>query len=399
VSSQTAIDQARLRPGRYVWFSRIPFVLFAFGGGALIVGLKLHGWEQVWVTSAACALIVAYGVVVLAIPILRIREDQLGDNTYYLGFLYTLVSLCLALYEFGYRGRVEDIVSNFSIALGSTIVGIVLRVFFNQARRDVLETEREARMELAQAVVRLRTEVDDAVLALSSFYRITQQTASEQINAVATNTTEVLRSSIAKVGDTATEAMTKIDTALSAFIEHSSALNKASADTVKAVKSLLTRIEKIEAPSDLVSRRLEPVLAALDVVGLQIREQLESDQTLLRTVKEETRALQHGMATAVAAVNESAQQLTTAAASNQEASASSQLAASRMTELVNATDKSIEVQARFAESARSEGERVLAALKAHNDGLEAELERARRIVGQTSAALSTLAETITERLK
>jgi hypothetical protein len=39
----------------------------------------------------------------------------------------------------------EEIVRNFGIAITSTVVGIALRVLFNQMRRDPLEVERTAR--------------------------------------------------------------------------------------------------------------------------------------------------------------------------------------------------------------------------------------------------------------
>ena len=167
--ADTLVDSAQLRPGRHVWFARIPFAVTAIGGGAVLFWMKTHGVSQLVVTAVTCALILTYAILVSFIVVLRIREDQLGDNCYYLGFLFTLFSLAWALYEFNLSNDIKSVVANFSLALGSTIVGILLRVIINQARRDVLEAERDARIELAQAVVRMRVEIDDAVLALSSF--------------------------------------------------------------------------------------------------------------------------------------------------------------------------------------------------------------------------------------
>jgi len=70
---------------------------------------------------------------------LRLRDDQSGDNLYYMGFLFTLTSLGVSLYQFSVERAAEEIVQNFGIAIASTITGIALRVVFNQMRRDPVE--------------------------------------------------------------------------------------------------------------------------------------------------------------------------------------------------------------------------------------------------------------------
>src|SRR5207302_6776910 len=106
-------------------------------------------------------VMVLYACAVTLIPRTRLRLDQAGDNLYYLGFTYTLVSLAITLYRFhATEGAADYIVSNFGIALATTIVGVVSRVWLHQMRDDPLELEREARYELTEAVGRLRAEID-----------------------------------------------------------------------------------------------------------------------------------------------------------------------------------------------------------------------------------------------
>jgi len=236
-------ERARRAKNRFVWISRAPFLIAALCGGASLVTMKLLGLEQVYVTGAACAIIVGYWAIVAAVPVLRIREDQLGDNCYYLGFLFTLASLAYALYQFGDTGDVDQIVANFGLALGSTITGILLRVLINQARRDVLETEQDARMALAEAVVRLRTNIDDAVLALSSFCRSVQQVTAEQIGVAAKETNLVLKESVMHVGDTSQAAMQQIDQAFAEFHDHATQINASTAATADALNAMLASIE------------------------------------------------------------------------------------------------------------------------------------------------------------
>jgi methyl-accepting chemotaxis protein len=236
-------ERQRREKNRFVWLSRAPFLIAALIGGASLVAMKLLEIDQLYITATACAIIVAYWAIVAAAPLLRIREDQLGDNCYYLGFLFTLASLAYALYQFGSTGDVDQIVANFGLALGSTITGILLRVLINQARRDVLETEQDARMALAEAVMRLRTNIDDAVLALGSFCRSVQQVTAEQIGVTAKETHTVLQESVARVGDTSQAAMQQIDAAFAEFHEHASRINATTAQTADAMGHMLATIE------------------------------------------------------------------------------------------------------------------------------------------------------------
>jgi len=107
------------------------FVVFVIGVSG-ILWLKREGYDPKIVTALPCVLLIVYGILVKFLPRFRLREDQAGDNCYYLGFLFTLVSLVLALIAFVDDGGTAKVVENFGIALASTIVGLALRVAFNQ---------------------------------------------------------------------------------------------------------------------------------------------------------------------------------------------------------------------------------------------------------------------------
>lgn len=58
------------------------------------------------------------------IPAVSLRLDRLGDNFYYLGFIYTLASLSAALVELRTGINSTAILGAFGVALITTIVGI-----------------------------------------------------------------------------------------------------------------------------------------------------------------------------------------------------------------------------------------------------------------------------------
>ncbi|MBI2254752.1 MAG: hypothetical protein HYU58_09050 [Proteobacteria bacterium] len=376
-----AIEESKKKRGIYVWYARIPFLAAVAAGAAGMYLMKAYGFSQVQVTVFACAMILGYALLVAATPVLRIRDDQLADNCYYLGFLYTLMSLAYALYQYALTKSIEVIVSNFGVALASTIVGVVARVFINQARRDVLETERDARIELAEAVVRMRVEVDDAVLALSSFCRNARQAAEEQIRATAEESNKALEEGVKRVGEASTAVLERIEEAFREFRDHATTLNQTSGETVKAIRSLLNRIEKIDAPSDLVSRRLEPALQATEAIAARLRQKLQDDEALLGDFAIKSRDL-------MSTISEAMNRVSDVGGASTRAAADAKIATDRLASLATSVEAVVAQQSDLAES-----------LRRHNTGMEQELERTRKVSSEMAGALTGLADSITERLR
>jgi hypothetical protein len=139
------------------------------GGTAGLLALKIFApkewaardWALILWTAA---VLLVYAGAIWQSPKFKVREDRAGDSCYYLGFLFTLSSLAYALWEFGRQHTdTGEVIENFAVALTSTIVGLVLRVVFQQFREDPSEVEQEVRLELSDAAGRLKLEVMQAV--------------------------------------------------------------------------------------------------------------------------------------------------------------------------------------------------------------------------------------------
>src|SRR6202048_4720404 len=111
--------------------SGLLFFAVVIAGSGYIVAAKLHGFPAVYVTLVPVAIMLAYALLIGLARLFRLRDDQSGDNLYYMGFLFTLTSLAVSLYQFSSAGSAEQIVQNFGIAIGSTIAGHTLRLFFH----------------------------------------------------------------------------------------------------------------------------------------------------------------------------------------------------------------------------------------------------------------------------
>jgi len=155
------------------------FCLFIIVGSGYILYAKMHLADAFAVTSVPVVTMLVYAAFVKLIPFFRLREDQAGDNLYYMGFLFTLTSLGVSLYQFRADGAAEEIVQNFGVAVGSTIAGVALRVIFNQMRLDPEDVEQSARLELAEAARRVRKELDGTAIELAHFRRSSQQAIME----------------------------------------------------------------------------------------------------------------------------------------------------------------------------------------------------------------------------
>jgi hypothetical protein len=218
-------------------------------------------------------VMITYGCAVTLIPRVRLRLDQAGDNLYYLGFTYTLCSLAITLYRFhATQGAADYIVSNFGIALATTIVGVVSRVWLHQMREDPLELEREARAEITDAVGRLRTEIDQAVREFNHFNRTLQQSAREAIEAQGQAALESLDKSTKQYAEVTVRALGYLEGCFTDFQKQAAELNTNSARIANALTTFSARIDEIEAPRDLLSAKIAPIFeriaeAAEETVG------------------------------------------------------------------------------------------------------------------------------------
>lgn len=125
------------------------YVIAALGGGAAIVGLRWAGFSAIVTAIVGSAVVLAYAALAMPFKPRALSTGPIGDNCYYLGFIFTLTSLAWSLYSVG-EGQddsetfVLEIVSGFGIALLTTAVGVVMRVALNSPRVDLIEEEQAA---------------------------------------------------------------------------------------------------------------------------------------------------------------------------------------------------------------------------------------------------------------
>jgi hypothetical protein len=215
----------------------------------------------------------------------RLRDDQSGDNLYYMGFLFTLTSLAVSLYQFSEIGSAEQIVQNFGIAIASTIAGIALRIFFNQMRRDPVEVENTARLELAQAARKVKRELESTVLEFAYFRRATQQSISDSHAEVihmlqaakekfVGEIEEFARASSRPLQEASTKSKEAIDqlneriaitlqVVAAQIAEGTTQLSTSSATLVKSINQVASKLEAMKPPDQIIEIKLNPMIQGL----------------------------------------------------------------------------------------------------------------------------------------
>lgn len=265
------------------------------GGGVffaiVIIGCVYIVLSKVWslspflVTSVPVLIMVGYACLMLAARLLRLRDDQAGDNLYYMGFLFTLTSLAVSLYQFSSEGSAEAIVQNFGIAIASTIAGIALRILFHQMRRDPVEVEATARLELADASRRVKRELEGTVLEFAYFRRMTlqsmtdgidemkamladmRQSMGDELDQMAGNISKPLEETSRRSGDTV-EALAErisaiLDEVAERLVRETDHFSRGAGASAEAMRTLVNQLKTMQTPEQIIEIKLAPMIQGL----------------------------------------------------------------------------------------------------------------------------------------
>lgn len=222
-----------------------------------------------------------------------------GDNLYYLGLLYTLVSLAASLYEFSPKAEdiksITPIITNFGIAIFSTIIGVALRVYFGLRQTDPEEIEQSARVELAEVVKELNLGIGDATHSFLQSSKEMQDNLRRGLDDTKNAIDENLKQNLSQL-DTAVgsfistvqkaddrfeenqqklqggfeEAQSVIEGAADVLGKSRQKLQEGSDAMAESLNGLFTKIDKISAPEDLLEKILQPLSQQIEEVAGQI---------------------------------------------------------------------------------------------------------------------------------
>ena len=173
-------------------------LLLLFVAGTILIAL-IRAFAPGLLGASIASVIAVSAVGALAVLHWQRPERDLrvaGDETYYLGLLFTLASLIIALLQlFVFRPedaplqhRTHELIGNFGVALFSTVAGILARVLLQSASDSPVPPEghgpsdtplRGDPSQPSSDLLALRREIRQATDALSHFRRMTFRYAEE----------------------------------------------------------------------------------------------------------------------------------------------------------------------------------------------------------------------------
>ena len=176
-----------------------------------------------------------------------ISTEQKADSVYYLGFIFTLIAMTISLVILANESNAElafrPIVVNFGLALSTTIVGLVVRIFWLQLSAQTLD---DAELSMRDKIIRRTHELQEQ----SERIVASMNGLSSQMTAVA----EPLRTYFKKLSDS---------------FEISESINKnlseLRSNTRKAGDDLVGLSETISALSPEMQKLNEKVASAVEV--------------------------------------------------------------------------------------------------------------------------------------
>jgi hypothetical protein len=393
---------------------RYGFILFAGLGGIGIFLLKLIGVHAGWVALAAAIAMVGYAALADLKGSGRLRGDQAGDNCYYLGLIYTLVSLAHAILTFDPNDTATTIVQGFGIALLTTILGLILRVFFNQSRVDLYETEDTARLELADAAGRLKTELLQITSSMSDFALQTRQAVEEMRDAAVAQLASTLEKSVETIDGVTARAREAADTQANEAIARTKQLNSATNRVTQALERHGETLERVGGTSEAIATSL----AAIEAAANQTRDSISAVQEQMKLSAEQNSQI----AAQAAQVLDAARQLdsvvsqVSATLLKVRADALRQLEETRVSpkqavddavaainavvdEFKSATSSLLDERKSEAKALTIELANAVAGVRDHNQALEQELAKSRGNVAKVHDNLVTMTGQLIEQVR
>ena len=301
-------------------FSRLDLYAFvtAFFAGLVIYLLLEFAFHlnKIVISLAIVAVMVLYALVVLSVPRLRVRLDQAGDNAYYLGLLFTLVSMVIALFEFETATTSETgimavttgpqhIVRNFGVALASTITGIFLRVFLHQMRIDPSEVEGMTRIELAEASRKVQASIDLITNDLGRFHEELRQKSYDLVKSLVEDAEKSIVALGKELERATNEMLVSTGSVHKNVLEQTEGLTQLLARTASEAAGAIERLRAVEQPPVILSRRFERVAKTLETTG----DQTERIALNLQSTADSAKAAMEGISLASTELSRLAQQV------------------------------------------------------------------------------------------
>ena len=283
------------------------FAAWFFIGFFGMATAKFLGASQLLVTLVPVSVLAYYFIQLRAYHQSSVRPERAGDNIYYLGFLFTLSSLGFALYQFGSESDSKaGLIGDFAIALITTILGVLGRVWLNQGEKELDEFEKEARFELAEAIDGLRGDMERSRESLGEFSTITLQILEENrdeqkrqfesdreafekhfiqtLEEMGESLREAVTSGSKELRDQLLELAKSTASQVEVFDASVADMSKHGAELSLLFKSILEQFRSLPAAKDIINEQVEKFLIPIANSANEVSEIIKQQEEMISEV-------------------------------------------------------------------------------------------------------------------
>jgi hypothetical protein len=247
--------------------------IFVTGVITQIIGRLIFDAPAILIIFILISYLVGYAYLVYQGTYTKISRSMAADNFYYMGFLFTISSLAIALYKFGQpteqsqEATLRIIVADLGIGLSTTIVGLLLRTAFTQFRNAPEEIEDRVTITLKQRAKEVESNFLIAIKTFEStnvrLQELTKRTE-ENIQIVLEDFPERVAYIHDILDQSINEAIETFTSRLTDKLENVSELNLPVDEINSKWRSVISAMDQLELPPDILKNKFDEALEEID---------------------------------------------------------------------------------------------------------------------------------------
>ncbi|MDC0004200.1 hypothetical protein OAE19_07355 [Porticoccaceae bacterium] len=241
------------------------FLLIFIGGGLSII-LGVLYTSMLLAVALPCFLVGAYAFATTKAKNSDLSKSKIGDSCYFLGFSYTLISLCSTMMilsqQIDTTVNMNSVINGFGAALSTTLAGLLCRLWFTtlsssfMSSKDKLEEEIEDAMRVfSRQLQSLVEEVNLSITTIGATIGDTNTELNKSYKGQMQDNIKTISGSVANFAQRLDEVeisrdmvVKPINEAMSSMIEtleqHGTNMTQVHANVVKGTSGLSKQIDK-----------------------------------------------------------------------------------------------------------------------------------------------------------
>ena len=210
-----------------------------------------------------------------------ISLDRAGDNAYYLGLLFTLITLIFSLLKMRFHDSTfaDDLLYDFGIALISTIAGIIARAWIQHSHNDPTDIETQAAHDLNRASEELRASlstvifnVEQASLKAVSAMNRTSQATDVAVQEMLNHTRKTLEESAKANAELFSSLSHKIDETVHDFLDQTNLASEGMKEFANTTNVAISHISLAEKNFKELSVDIEQTRQTIEIAKNQYQD-------------------------------------------------------------------------------------------------------------------------------